>query len=40
MSRPSNKSGFWGEVWPKALILVAIVAALWLLEHYGFIRRW
>ena len=37
---PPFKGGLWGELWPKTLIIVAIVAALWLLEHYGFIRRW
>lgn len=37
---PPSKGGFWGEFRPKVLIIVAIVAALWLLEHYGFIRRW
>lgn len=37
---PPSKGGFWRELWPKALVIVAIVAALWLLEHYGFIRRW
>lgn len=37
---PPSNSSFWRELWPKALIIVAIVAALWLLEHYGIIRRW
>lgn len=37
---PRNKGGFWGEFWPKALIIIALIAALWLLEHYGIIRRW
>lgn len=37
---PRNKGSFWGEFWPKALIIIALIAALWLLEHYGIIRRW
>ena len=39
MSPPSNRS-FAREFWPKALIIAAVVAGLWLLEHYGLIRRW
>jgi hypothetical protein len=35
-----NKGGFWGEFWPKALIIAALFVALWLLERYGIIRRW
>jgi hypothetical protein len=34
------KHPFWREFWPKALIIVGIVAALWLLEYYGLIQRW
>ena len=37
---PSSNRGFWREFWPKALIIAAIIVALWLLEHYGIIRRW
>jgi hypothetical protein len=36
---PPNRS-FWREFWPKALIVVAVVVALSLLERCGFIRRW
>ena len=39
MTNPSNRS-FWREFWPKASIVVAVVAGLWLLEHFGLIRRW
>jgi len=31
---------FWREFWPKTLVIMGVVLALWLLEHYGFIRRW
>ena len=37
-TRPKSGSG--REFWPKALLIVVLVAALWLLERYGFIRRW
>jgi hypothetical protein len=37
---PRPNRSFWGEFWPKALIIAALFAALWLLEHYGIIRRW
>lgn len=37
---PRSKGGFWGELWPKALIIAGLVVALWLLEYYGIIRRW
>lgn len=39
MNPPPGRS-FWREFWPKALILAFIVAGLWLLEHFGYIRRW
>ncbi len=37
---PPTKSGFEREFWPKAFLIAAIVAGLWLLEHFGLIRRW
>ena len=40
MSHPSAKRGFWGEFWPKLLIVVATVIALSILERCGVIRRW
>ena len=39
MTESSNHS-FWREFWPKALFIAGVVLALWLLEHYGIIRRW
>ena len=39
MSSSPGRS-FWREFWPKALIIAVVVVALWLLEHYGIIRRW
>jgi hypothetical protein len=39
MNPPPGRS-FWREFWPKALILAAIVAGLWVLEHFGIIHRW